>query len=90
MTLQKKKDATSKDSAGKTLEYKITLTSMIIVKDYLTSNEILNQNFSYSSSYKVQDQHTDTKRLENKSIDDLINKIYENLLLEMAQVLLRK
>ena len=80
----------SKDSTGKVLEYKITLSSNIIIKDYLTNNEILNQNFSYSSSYKVQNQYTDTKRLENKSIEDLINKTYENLLIEMSQIILGK
>jgi len=86
----KDKYATSKDSAGKILEYRITLSTNIIVKDYLTSNEMLNHNFSYSSSYKVQKQYTDTKRLENKSIEDLINKTYENLLIEMSQIILRK
>ena len=90
ISAKKNKDAMSKDSTGKVLEYKITLSSNIIIKDYLTNNEILNQNFSYSSSYKVQNQYTDTKRLENKSIEDLINKTYENLLIEMSQIILGK
>ena len=73
--ITKNKTATVKDSAGKVLEYKIILSSNIIIKDYLTDDEILNQTFSYSSTYKVQDLYSETKKLEKKSIINLINKI---------------
>ena len=63
----KNKDATVKDSTGKILEYRIILNSNIIIKDYLTNDEILNHNFSYSSIYKAQDLHSETIKLENKS-----------------------
>ena len=86
----KNKTATAKDSAGKVLEYKITLINNIIIKDYLTDDEILNQTFSYSSTYKVQDQHSDTIKFENKSIEDLINKTYENLLIKMSTIIFTK
>ena len=56
----KDKTATVKNSTGKILEYKISLNSNIIVKNFLTNNEILSQNFSSSSSYKVQDQYSET------------------------------
>ena len=84
----KNKTATAKDSAGKVLEYKVILSSNITIKDYLTDDEILNQNFSYSSVYKVQDNHSETIKLENKSIEDLINKIYQNLLIKMSAIIL--
>ena len=48
----KNKNATVKDSAGKVLEYRIILINNIIIKDYLTDDEILNQTFSYSSHIK--------------------------------------
>ena len=64
--ITKNKTATAKDSAGKILEYKIILNSKIMIKDYLTNEEILNQNYSYSTMYKVQDQNSETKILENK------------------------
>ena len=86
----KSKNATVKDSAGKVLEYRIILINNIIIKDYLTDDEILNQTFSYSSTYKVQDQHSDTIKFENKSIEDLINKTYQNLLIKMSKSILTK
>ena len=86
----KNKNATVKDTTGKVLEYKITLTCNIIIKDYLTDDEILNQNFSYFSSYEVQDQYSETIKLENKSIENLINKIYQNLLIKMSENILTK
>ena len=85
--ITKDKKATVKDGAGKVLEYRIILTSNIIIKDYLTDDKLLNKTFSYSSAYKTQDQHTETIKLENKSIEDLVNKIYQNLLIEMSQII---
>ena len=82
----KNKTATVKDSAGKILEYRILLSSNIIIKDYLTDDEILNQNFSYSSIYKVQDKYSETIKIENKSIEDLINKMYQDLLNKMSRL----
>ena len=86
----KSKNATAKDSAGKVLEYKIILSSNITIKDYLTDDKILNQTFSYSSTYKVQDQHSETIKLENKSIENLINKTYQDLLIKMSKNILTK
>ena len=88
--ITKNKTATAKNSAGKVLEYRIILSSNIIIKDYLTDDKILNQNFSYSSVYKVQDNHSETIKLENKSIENLINKIYQNLLINMSEIILTK
>ena len=75
---EKDKQATAKDSTGKILGYRIILNSNIVIKDYLTNKVILNQSFSYSATYNVQDQYSETKKIENKSTDDLINKIYQN------------
>ena len=81
----KDKTATVKNSAGKILEYKVTLSTSIIIKDFLTNDEILNQYFTHSSPYKVQDQHSETRQLENKTIDNLINKTYQDLLIKMSE-----
>ena len=88
--ITKNKTATVKDSAGKVLEYKIILSSNITIKDYLTDDKILNQNFSYSSVYKAQDQYSETIKLENKTIEDLINKTYQNLLIKLSESILTK
>ena len=86
----KNKNATAKDTTGKTLEYKIILSGSIIIIDDSTDDELLNYTFSYSSTYKVQDQHSDTIKFENKSIEDLINKTYQNLLIKMSKSILTK
>jgi len=87
---KKDKNATAKDSGGNILEYKISLTSNIIIKDYLLDNEILNQTFSYSSVYKVQDQYSETKKIENQIIQDLVDTVYQNLLIRMSEIILLK
>ena len=81
----KRKTATVKNIAGKILEYRILLSSSIIIRDYLTNDNILNRNFSYSSIYKVQDQYSETIKLENKTTEDLINKTYQNLLIKLSE-----
>ena len=83
--VSKDKNATSKNSAGKILEYKITLNVEVEVKDYVTDNKILNQIFISSLTYKVQSLYSDTVNLENRSIETLINKIYQKLLIKLSQ-----
>ena len=84
----KNKTATAKDNAGKVLEYRIIVTSIIIIKDYFTNDDVLNQTFSYSSVYKVQNQYSETIKLENKAVENLINKIYQNLIIKMSEIML--
>ena len=79
------KSATVKNSAGKILEYKINLNSNINIKNFLTDDEILNQNIASSSSYRVQSQYSETIKLENKTIEILVNKIYQDLLIRMSE-----
>ena len=86
----KEKKATAKDSTGKVLEYKINLTFNIVVNDYLSKNELLNHNFVSSVSYKIQDQYSETIKLENKSIDNLINKIYQDIIIKMSESIIKK
>ena len=86
----KNKNATSKDSAGKILGYKITLNSKIIVKDFKNSNELVNHTFVSTQSYKIQDQYSDTLALENQSIENLINKTYQELLIKLSENIILK
>ena len=85
INVSKEKNATTKNTAGKILAYKIRLSTAVTVKDFMTNNEILNENFVSSSSYKVQDQHSDTIKLEDKSIKNLLNKTYQDLLIIMSK-----
>ena len=81
----KNKEATSKDTAGKILEYRIMIIAKINVVDYLTDEQILNQTFNSSITYKVQDQYSETIKSENRSMENLINKIYEELLIRLSE-----
>ena len=83
--VSKNKEAKSKSISGKILDYKVTLNTKIKITDFVSNDEILTQNFSSSLTYKVQDQQSDTVILENKSIDNLIDKIYQKLYIELSE-----
>ena len=88
--VSKDKNATVKDSAGKILEYKITLNTDIKVTDFLTKDKILDQIFISSLTYKVQNKYSDTANLENKSIENLLNKTYQELVIKLTQNIITK
>ena len=88
INVSKDKKATAKDSDGKILGYKINLSTTITVKDVMTGNEILNENFSYSSVFKAQDQYSETIKLENQTTQNLINNIYQDFLIKFSANLL--
>ena len=81
----KEKKATTKDSTGKILEYKMNLNTKVIVKNYLTNENILDHNFILFRSYKTQEQYSETIKLETKSIEDLLNMTYQELLIKMSE-----
>jgi len=88
--VSKDKKATTKDSAGKILEYKITLNTNIKVTDFITKDNILNQIFTSSITYKVQNKYSDTINLENTSTKNLLNKTYQELVIRLAQNIITK
>ena len=86
--ISKEKKSTAKNSAGKILEYKISINSSIEIKDFLTNNAILNHNITSFSSYKVQDQYSETVKLENRTLENLLNKVYQELIIQMSSNML--
>ena len=90
INVSKYKKATAKNSEGKVVEYKMTLNTKIIIKDYLSDSEILNRNFESFSSFKVQDKHSETMKLENRTIENLLNKTYEDLLINLSDSIVKK
>jgi hypothetical protein len=82
----KEKKSTVKNNAGKILEYEIKLNTKIIIDDFLTDKRLLEQNFNYSISYKVQDEHSETIKLENRNIENLIDKTYQDALIKISNV----
>ena len=83
--VSKDKNVTTKDSTGKILQYKITLNTDVKVTDFITKDKILNQIFISSSIYKVQNKYSDTVNLENQTIENLLNKTYQELVIRLAQ-----
>ena len=57
--------------------------------DFL-NKEILNYKANSSSSYKVRDQYFQTKKIENQTIQNLINSTYRDLIKKMSEVMLTK
>ena len=53
--------------------------------DYLNDEQVLNQTFNSSTTFKVQDQYSETIKLENRSMESLISKIYEELLIRLSE-----
>ena len=86
----KERNPTVKDSVGNILEYEINLNTNIIINDFLTEKIILNQNFNYSISYKAQDEHSDTLKLENQNIENLVNKTYQDVLIKISKAITSK
>ena len=83
--VSKDKNATIKDSSGKILQYKITLNIDVKVTDSITKDNIINQIFISSLSYKVLNKYSDTMNLENQTIENLLNKTYQELVTRLAQ-----
>ena len=81
----KERKPTVKDGSGNILEYEINLNTDIVINDFLSGEEIMKQNFNYSISYKVQDEHSDTIKLEDQNIQNLINKTYQDSLIKISQ-----
>jgi len=88
--VSKDKSATTKNSSGKILGYKITLNTDIKVSDFITKDKILYQVFISSITYKVQNKYSDTINLENRSLDNLINKTYQELIIRLAENIITK
>ena len=84
--VSKEKIPTVKNNAGKILEYKINLKTVIVMNDFLTNKEILNQNYNYSASYDTQEQHSETVKLENINTANLVNKTYQNIILKISNI----
>ena len=88
INVSQNKKATAKNNAGKILGYRINLSTTIILKDSMTENEILSNTFVFSSTYKVQDQFSETLKIENQILENLIDKTYQELLIKFTEYFL--
>ena len=85
INVSKNKNPTTKDSAGKILEYRIDLITKIEIDDFITGEKILNKEFNSSLNYKVQSQYSDTIKMENQTVENLINKTQQEILINLSK-----
>jgi len=83
--VKKNKLATSKDSTGKVLSYKIILDVELIMVDIYSDEVLLSENITLSDSYKVRSQGYLTDEVEEKIMSNLIIKSSEEFLLKISQ-----
>ena len=81
---KKEKISTTKDKTGKVLEYKISLNINIKVTKENNNNIVLDKVYNSSLRYKVQEQYSDTIKLENQTIQNLTAQIYQNILIDLS------
>lgn len=82
---KKTKNPTVKDSSGKIQEYKIILDVNLEVINYLTNSQIFKQSFVNSTTYEVQNEISETIKLENQSLNDLMDKSYKDILIRLIE-----
>ena len=63
----------------------MTLSTKINIKDFITEDIVLNKTFVNSQSYKVQSQYYDTVKLENQYTENLIDQVFQDLLIQLSQ-----
>ena len=85
INISKEKVATSKNTAGKVLEYKVILSTIINISDALTDEILLYESSNISTTYKSEDQYSETISSENNSIENLLNTIYQKLLINLSK-----
>ena len=85
LNISKEKKSTVKDQSGKVQNYKIILNTDIQIIDANSNNIILSRNLNYSSSFEVQKQYSETKKLEDQTTQNLINKTYQELLVKISE-----
>ena len=79
----KKREISSKSSAGEVLEYTVTINIDVDVFPILSSNKVLSKKYSQSNTYKASSLYVDSLNREKKIIDtsikDISNKISRQL-----------
>ena len=83
----KTKIATNKSTAGKVLEYRITLKVEFKITETNSDKILLKKgNALISQKYKVQSQISETEKLEKNTLENLINKMNRKLAIKVLQL----
>tara|TARA_B100001029_G_C14889981_1_gene354847 strand:- start:125 stop:547 length:423 start_codon:yes stop_codon:yes gene_type:complete len=81
----KKKEISSRSSAGVAAEYSMSLNFDLKVTDY-SGSIILENNFSESGSYKASELYINTLNRERKIVDNMIKTIAERISTQLSLI----
>mgnify|MGYP001201633691 CR=1 FL=1 len=77
----------NKSTAGKVLEYSITLSYTVDIVNNLNGNKIYSKTIVNTENYKPSDTYSDTISRERKIIENLANLVAKQILNEISLVL---
>ena len=84
---EKKVSISNKSTTGKALEYSVTLSCNVEVKDVLSGLIIYSKNIVKSEKYKPTDNYSDTINSEKKIVENISSLIAKQILNEISLAL---
>ena len=84
---KKNTSVSNKSTAGKALEYSVTLSYRVEVKNNLTGKIIYSKNISNTENYKASDMYSDTINSEKKIIENISSLVAKQIINEISLVL---
>ena len=80
-----KKTTTVTNNAGQVSEYKITFEVEVKFKEIATDNFVSNYNTTITQNFKVQEQLSLTESIENSTVENLINRSVQEILINLSK-----
>ena len=84
---KKNTSVSNKSTTGKALEYSVTLSYRVEVKNNLTGKTIYSKNISNTENYKASDMYSDTINSEKKIIENISSLVAKQIINEISLVL---
>lgn len=84
---KKNTSVSNKSTTGKALEYSVTLSYRVEVKNNLTGKIIYSKNISNTENYKASDMYSDTINSEKKIIENISSLVAKQIINEISLVL---
>jgi len=84
---KKNTSVSNKSTTGKALEYSVTLSYRVEVKNNLTGKIIYSKNISNTENYKASNMYSDTINDEKKIIENISNLVAKQIINEISLVL---
>jgi len=84
---KKKISISNKSTSGKVLEYNLTLSFNISIKDNLKGNTVFTKNISETRNYKPSNTYSETVTNEKKIIEDTSDFVAKQIVNEVTLIL---